>query len=143
MPVRSAGAIQIAPMPGIWWLHVQRPLARALVVLDEGARALERRRGEAVEVQALDLHDVVGLGERGVDVAPVEDPRPDDVRARVVVEHGLVLQRLLGVDEDRQLVVHDLDQVGGVARELARSRRTRRRPARPCAAPDRPRARSP
>ena len=73
-----------------------------------------------MEVQPVDLHDVVGLGERGVDVAPVEDARPDDVRARVVVQDHLVLQRLLGVDEDGQLVVLDLDQLGGVARELAR-----------------------
>ena len=99
---------------------VQRPLGRALVVLDERARALERRRGEAVEVQPLDLDHVVGLGERLVDVAPVEDPRPHGVGAGVVVKDRLVLQRLLGVDENRQRVVLDLDQVGRVARELAR-----------------------
>ena len=98
----------------------ERPLAGALVVLDERARALERRRREAVEVELVDLHDVVGLGERRVDVTPVEDARPDDVRAGVVVEDDLVLQRLLGVDEHGKLVVLDLDQLGGVARELAR-----------------------
>ena len=96
----------------------QRPLAGALVVLDERARAFERRRREAVEVELVDLHDVVGLGESGVDVAPVEDARPDDVRARVVVEDDLVLQGLARVDEDGQRVVLDLDELGGVAREV-------------------------
>ena len=109
IPTRSAGAIQIAPDAGHLVVAVERPLARALVVLDERAGALERRRGEAVEVEPLDLHDVVGLGERRVDVAPVEDARPDDVRARVVVEDRLVLQRLLRVDEHGQRVVLDLD----------------------------------
>ena len=104
----------------------ERPLARALVVLDERSGALERRRREAVEVEPVDLHDVIRLGERGVDVAPVEDARPHDVRAGVVVEHDLVLQRLLGVDEHRERVVLDLDQLGGVARELAGRRADRR-----------------
>ncbi len=101
-------------------IAVERPLAGALVVLDERAGALERRRREAVEVELVDLHDVVGLGERGVDVAPVEDARPDDVRAGVVVEDHLVLQRLRRVDENRQLVVLDLDELGRVARQLPR-----------------------
>ena len=70
---------------------VHRPLARAAVVLDEDAGALERRRREAVEVQPLDLDDVVGLRDRALVVAPVEDALPDDVRARVVVEDRLVL----------------------------------------------------
>ncbi len=98
----------------------ERPLARALVVLDERAGALERRRREAVEVELVDLHDVIRLGERRVDVAPVEDARPDDVRAGVVVEDDLVLQRLGGVGEYGERVVLDLDQLGGIARELAR-----------------------
>ena len=73
-----------------------------------------------MEVELVDLHDVIGLGECRVDVPPVEDTRPDDVRAGVVVEDDLVLQRLLGVDEHGKLVVLDLDQLGSVARELAR-----------------------
>ena len=75
-----------------------------------------------MEVELLDLDHMVGVRERLVDVAPVEDARPDDVRACVVVEHRLVLERLLGVDEDGQRVVVDLDQVGRVARELTRRR---------------------
>ena len=73
-----------------------------------------------MEVELVDLHDVIGLGECRVDVPPVEDTRPDDVRAGVVVEDDLVLQRFLGVDEHGKLVVLDLDQLGSVARELAR-----------------------
>ncbi len=105
--------------PGHLVVARERPLARALVVLDERARALERGRGEAVEVELVDLHDVICLGERRVDVTPVEDARPDDVRAGLVVEDDLVLQRLRGVDEDGQRVVLDLDQLRCVARELA------------------------
>src|SRR2546430_3441948 len=56
------------------------------VVLDEAARALERRRRETVEVEPLDLDDVVGLRPRRLEVAPVEQARPDDVRARLLVE---------------------------------------------------------
>ena len=118
----------------------ERPLARALVVLDERTGAFERRRREAVEVEPVDLHDVIRLGERGVDVAPVEDTRPHDVRAGVVVEHDLVLQRLLRVDQHRQRVVLDLDQLGRVARELASRRADRRdRLAHVAHAPDRQR----
>ena len=62
-------------------VRVERPLPRAAVVLDEGARGLERRGREAVEVQLLDADDVVGLGERPVDVAPVVEPVPDEVAA--------------------------------------------------------------
>ena len=98
---------------------VERPLRGAPVVLDERAGALERGRREAMEVQAVDLHHVVGLGQRLVDVAPLEDAGPDDVGARVVVEDDLVLQRLLGLDEHRQRVVRDLDELGRVACELA------------------------
>ncbi len=97
---------------------VERPLAGASLVLDERAGAFERRRAEAVEVEPLDLHDVVGLGERLVDVAPVEDAGPDDVRAGLVVEDHLVLGGLLGVDENRQRVVLDLDELRRVARKL-------------------------
>jgi hypothetical protein len=97
----------------------ERPLAGSLVVLDERARALERRGGEAVEVQLRDLHDVVGLGERGVHVAPVEDARPDDVRAGVVVQDDVVLQGVARVGEHGQRLVLHLDELGGIACELA------------------------
>src|SRR5918998_1721048 len=91
IPVRSAGAIQIAPTPGIWWLQwsVHSPVP-------------------------LSYSTSAPAHSSGVDVAPLEDALPDDVRACVVMEHGVVLQRLLGVDEHRQRLVLDLDQVGGV-----------------------------
>ena len=101
-------------------IAVDRPLPHALVELDERARALERRRGEPVEVESLDLHDVVRLCQRCVSVTPFEDARPHDVRAGFVVEDHLVLERLRRVDENRKLVVLDLDELGCVARELAR-----------------------
>ena len=98
-----------------------RPLPGRLLVLDERARALERRGREAVEVEPFDADDLVGLRERRVVVAPVEQARPDDVRAGLLVqERRIVLDRALGVDQHGQRLVLDLDQIGGVARDLAR-----------------------
>ena len=101
---------------------VHRPLARAAVVLDEAARALERRGREAVEVQPLDLHDLVGLGDGALEVAPVEDALPHDVRAGVVMQDHLVSERGLTVDEGGQRLVVDLHEFRRIACELARRR---------------------
>src|SRR5262249_46244493 len=64
--------------PGHLVVAVDRPLPHALVVLDERACTFERSRGEAVEMEAVYLHDMVGLGKRLVDVAPAEHAGPDD-----------------------------------------------------------------
>ena len=66
---------------------------------------------------------------------------PDQtIRACVVMQDGLVLQGVLSVDEDGELLVLHLDQLGRVARARAWLHR-RPQPARPCGAPCRPRAR--
>jgi hypothetical protein len=102
---------------------VDRPLRSAAVVLDDRAAGLERRRREAVEVQALDPHDLVGVGERRVVVAVVELPRPDDVRADVVVQDRCRgIGGALGVQHGLERLVVDLDQVRGVARQLTGDR---------------------
>ena len=102
-------------------VRVDRPLADAAVELDERAVALERRRVEAVEVELRDLDHAVGLGEGGVEVAPRVEARPHEVPVGVVVEHRRVgVLRLARVDERRQRLVVDLDELGRVARELAR-----------------------
>ena len=102
-------------------VRVDRELLGAAVVLDERGRALERRGGEAVEVELVDPDHAVGGLQRAVDVAPVERARPDDVRAGVLVEDRRVrVLRLARVDEHRQRLVLDLDQVGRVARDVAR-----------------------
>ena len=99
----------------------QRPLRRAAVPLDEGAAELERRRVEAVEVQLGDRDDVVGLGERRVDVAPLPDAGVRHVPAALLVEDGRAgLERDPGVDDDVERLVVDLDQLRRVAGELAR-----------------------
>src|SRR5438128_2420823 len=59
---------------------------------------------------------------RAVEVAPVERPRPHGVRAGVVVEHHLVRERLLAVEDERKRLVFDLDELGGVAGKVARPR---------------------
>ena len=98
-----------------------RPLPGAAVVLDEGAVALERRRVEAVEVQLVDRDDVIGLGERRVDVAPLPDARVRQVAAALLVQHGRpVGERLAGVDDDVERLVVDHHELGRVARQLAR-----------------------
>ena len=109
------------PDPRHLVVAVQRPLGRAAVVLDERAGALQRRGGEAMEIEAVDLDDVVGLGQRLVEVAPLEGPRPDDVRAGFVMEDGRAgLDRCDRVEDRLERLVLDLDQLGGVARQLAR-----------------------
>jgi hypothetical protein len=102
---------------------VDRPLAGAAVVLDERTVALERGRVEAVEVELGDLDHAVGLGEGGVEVAPLVDALPGQVRAGLVVEDRRVVhERLPSVGHRRQRLVVDLDQLGGVAGGLAGGR---------------------
>ena len=101
-------------------VRVDRPLPDAAVELDQRAVGLERRRVEAVEVELADLHDLVGLGERRVEVAPLVDALPHQVRAGVLVQHRDALAaRVARVDDRVDRVVLDLDQLGRVARELA------------------------
>ena len=100
---------------------VDRPLPGAAVVLDERAVALERGRVEPVEVELGDLHDVVGLRDRVVPAAPLVGALPDEVRARVGVDHrDALVERVAGVGDRGQRLVVDLDELGRVAGELAR-----------------------
>ena len=69
-------------------------------------------------MQPLDADDMVGVCEGSVEVAPVEHARPDGVRPGVLVQHDLVLERLLAVEDMRQRLVVDLDELGGVARQF-------------------------
>ena len=69
----------------------------------------------------VDAHDLVGVGECTFDVAPVEAPLPDEVRASVLVEDRRVrVARMPTVDVTAERLVLDLDQIGGVAGQLAR-----------------------
>ena len=118
---RSAGPIQIAATPGIWWLQwsVNWPVPRSCSTsAAEHSSGVEENRSKW---SSLIFTTLVGGLERAVDVAPVERARPDDVRAGVVVEdrRALVLCRAR-VDEHVERLVLDLDEVGGVAGELAR-----------------------
>ena len=107
--------------PGELVVRGDRPLPGAAVELDERAVELERGRVEAVEMELGDRHDVVRLGEGAVDVAPLPDARVGEVPAALLVQHRrAVLERLPRVDDDLERVVVDHDELGGVARELAR-----------------------
>ena len=102
-------------------VRVDRPLTDPLVELDERAVGLERRRVEPVEVELVDLHDLVGLGERGVEVAPLVDALPHEVAAGVLVQHRLrLVERVSRVGDGVERLVLDLDELRCVARELAR-----------------------
>jgi len=70
-------------------------------------------------VQPLDPDDVIGVCECSIEVAPVENAGPDGVRPCVLVEDDLVLERLLAVENVRQRLVLDLDELRCIARQLA------------------------
>ena len=74
-----------------------------------------------MEVELVDLHDLVRLGERGVEIAPLVDAVPHQVAAGVLVDrrHAVVL-RVAGVGDRVERLVLDLDELGRVARRLAR-----------------------
>ncbi len=83
--------------------------------------ALERRGGDAVEVQAVDLDHVVGVLERPVHVPVVVHAVPHDVRADLLVEdRGVGIGRGHRVHDRGQRLVLDVHQLGGVARYVAR-----------------------
>ena len=120
--VRSAGAIQIAAHsghPGGCGGESTRRCPCRIRRRRPRIRAASRRSGGKWSFSILTTWSASASA---WSACPVEDARPDDVRACVVVEHRLVLERLLGVGEDGQRVVVDLDQVGRVARELTRRR---------------------
>ncbi len=52
---------------------------RPRVPVDDGRIALDGSRGEAVEVEPVDLHDVIGVLQGPIDVSPVEHALPADV----------------------------------------------------------------
>ena len=121
-----------------------RPLPGAAVVLDERAVGLERRRVEPVEVELLDRDDVIGLGERGVEVAPLPDAAVGHVAAGLLVEDRRVVgARLAGVDHDRRAARSRRRRARRRPGRARGSLPPRRRPAHPGSAPCRRRGRSP
>ena len=117
---RSAGPIQIAATPGIWWLQwiVNWPVPRSY-----STSAAEHSSG--VEEKRSKCSSLILTTRSAAFSAPSTSPqsndaRPDDVRAGVVVEdRGVLVLRAARVDEHVERLVLDLDQVGGVAGELA------------------------
>ena len=101
--------------------HVQRHLAADGVPVRDAAAGLDRRDVDARDVDVLgDAH--LGLGDRGVRPGPIARfPVPDVVvglvGAAVGPQHERIrLQRLEGIDDDRQRLVVDVDRrdaVGG------------------------------
>ena len=109
----AADAVQ--PLPG--QLEVER-LGRRIVARDAGAR-LDRRHDDAV-VHHLDLDDVRRLlhrlrHRRGIALLDVEG----GIARRLVPERRRTVgERRRAVDDGRQRLVVDLDQLGGLARDL-------------------------
>ena len=109
--------------------HEVRPegerLAERIVAADNGER-LERHRGVAREAQPRAEH-LVRLGERGVDIAVAEQPVAGEVARHLVVQLRCVrLERALRIDDRRQRLVLDLDQVDRILGDVAVARHDRR-----------------
>ena len=72
-------------------------------------------------MQLLDADDVIGLRKGGVEVPPLPHAGVGHVRLDLVVEQRrAVVERLPRVDDDVERLVLDDDELGGVARALAR-----------------------
>ena len=100
--------------------HGQRSLAG--VPVGDHAPAFERRRVAAAEVEAL-AEDVRGAGERRIDVARLEFDVREVVSAEVVVQHRRPRrERRFRIDDRRERLVVDLDQLGRVLGDVARAR---------------------
>ena len=85
--------------------------------LHDHAARLDRVRDQPVLVVAL-LHRHRRLGEQPLGLSRLELPRVAVVRAQVVVQdRGVVAERSLDVAHRRQLLVVDLDELGGVLGE--------------------------
>src|SRR5436309_6390133 len=74
----------------------------------------QRRAGEAVEVQAIDVDDVSSVFEGAINVAVFEDAVPNAVGSGLFVQQALILQRLFTIDERVGRFVLDLQNFGGV-----------------------------
>ncbi len=103
---------------------VERVRVVGAVVRRERRARLDRVRDEPV-VDDVELRHVRGLRERGVDRGLVaERPRVALVAGRLLVDlRRARLQRIDDVDDRRQHVVVDVDQLGRVLRLVDRSRR--------------------
>ena len=96
-----------------------RELATAAVVRGDPAAGLHRVARPAVLVEGVG-HHVVGLGERGLDVAEELLVGVHDVAGHVLVQlRGTVGEPGGGADDRIEQVVVDLDQRGGVLGEVA------------------------
>jgi hypothetical protein len=96
---------------------IERVTAGLLVVVRNRRARLERHAGDARDMQ-VELHDVVGGGKRLVGRRAVPEKGLDRHVARQLVPHRrrAGLDRVLGVGDERQFLVVDLDRLGGVER---------------------------
>ena len=77
-----------------------------------------------MEVELLDLDDAIRFGERGIEVAPLVDALPHEIRAGVVVQHRHTISLRVNRDDntvlDRDGVRSDRgDGVGSPERHIA------------------------
>jgi hypothetical protein len=109
----AADAVHVLPRQ----LELQR-IGRGMVVRDAGAR-LERRHDHAV-VHHVDLDDVRGRAHRlGHDAGIALLQMKGHVARRLIPQRGRVLGECrASIDDGRQRIVVDLDQLGRVARDL-------------------------
>ena len=102
------------------WERIVAPEIQALVVVvplrDDGI-VFQRRAGEAMHVQMIDVDDVRGFGESLLHVAIFEDAMPDYVRPHGCVEYRFVSGGDLAVNHGREGLVFDAHELGGIFRD--------------------------
>ena len=119
IPQRIAGAIMIAAKPGNWLLQwiVHWPVPRLYSTsAPSHSSGVELKRSKwSSEIFTM----LVGLGDRVLPASPLVHAFPDEVRPGVGMDHRRVVLERGGVGDHGQRLVVDLDELGGVARELA------------------------
>ena len=129
---RQFGAIGVRALQG----RVDRVVVGGGVVVADAAARLHRRRGHAVDDEAVP-DDMRRRGEGGVGrrLVAFEIDKGDVVGAVVPDARRAGLERRRGRDDRRQRLVFDLDQFGRVRRLMRASRRRQRRRNRRPSAP--------
>ena len=103
--------------------RIVAPEIEALVVvvpLRDDRVVLQRRAGEAMHVQVVDVNHVRRFGERLLHLAILKHAVPHDVRPHRIVQDGLVRRRDFAIDNRIERLVIDSHEFSGVFRDRRR-----------------------
>ena len=122
MPTRSAGAIQIAPTPGIWWfpwiVHCPVPRLNSTRQPEHSSGVDEKRSKWSRSIRTTWSASASAASKSPQSNMP--DQTVFDPASSWSID--LVLERLLAVEDVRQWFVVDFDQLRSVTREISCSR---------------------